>query len=48
MKEFVEQQIIGAVRKLLTGKVNEMLGDIQKKNEKRKEKKGRLLYERFC
>jgi len=27
MKDFIEQQIIGAVRKLLTGKVNEMLGD---------------------
>jgi len=29
MKEFVEQQIIGAVRKLLTGKVNELLGDTE-------------------
>jgi hypothetical protein len=29
MKYFIEQQIIDAVRKLLTGKVNELLGDIE-------------------
>ena len=29
MKDFIEQQIISAVRKLLTGRVNELLGKVQ-------------------
>ncbi|MCL2129162.1 MAG: hypothetical protein FWH35_02280 [Treponema sp.] len=29
MKDFIEQQIITAVRKLLTGKVNELLGEME-------------------
>jgi len=29
MKEFIEQQIIGAVRGLLTGRVNELLGELE-------------------
>ena len=29
MKDFIEQQIIGAVRKLLTGRVNELLHDFE-------------------
>jgi hypothetical protein len=29
MKYFIEQQIIGAVRRILTGRVNELLGEIE-------------------
>ena len=29
MKEFIEQQIIESIRKLLTGRVNELLGEVQ-------------------